>query len=171
MQSSEVISINLWQIIISLCNLLILFLILKKFLYSPVRKLLAQRQKDIDDSYKAAQAAEELAGKNKAMYEEKLKTADSDAAEIVRKAKAKAAKKSDKIVAEAKDKADDIVKQAETEAFLEKKKAEFDIQREIAEVSAALAEKIIEREIKTEDHREFINSFIKELGENNDGNK
>ncbi len=33
MQSLDVISVNLWQILISLCNLLILYLILKQFLY------------------------------------------------------------------------------------------------------------------------------------------
>ena len=42
MQNLDVISINLWQVLISLCNLLLLFLILKKFLYQPVRKLLDQ---------------------------------------------------------------------------------------------------------------------------------
>ena len=33
MQTLEIISVNLWQILISLANLLIIFLILKKFLY------------------------------------------------------------------------------------------------------------------------------------------
>ena len=40
MQSLDVISINLWQMLISLCNLVILYAILKKFLYKPVRKAL-----------------------------------------------------------------------------------------------------------------------------------
>ena len=35
MQSLEVISVNLWQILISLLNLLILFLLFKKFLFKP----------------------------------------------------------------------------------------------------------------------------------------
>ena len=42
MPSLDVISINLWQILISLCNLLILFLILKKFLYKPVRRVMQE---------------------------------------------------------------------------------------------------------------------------------
>ena len=44
MQNLEVISINFWQMLVSLANLLILFLILKKFLYAPVLKALDQRR-------------------------------------------------------------------------------------------------------------------------------
>ena len=40
MQSLEVISVNIWHILISLCNLLILFLIVKRFLFKPVKKAL-----------------------------------------------------------------------------------------------------------------------------------
>ena len=45
-QTLDVISVNLWQIIISLCNLLIMFWILKKFLFRPVQNIIAQRQKE-----------------------------------------------------------------------------------------------------------------------------
>ena len=44
MPTLDVISVNIWSILISLCNLLILFFIIKKFLYKPVRKMLAERQ-------------------------------------------------------------------------------------------------------------------------------
>ena len=57
MQTLEVISVNIWQIIISLANLVILTLILKKFLYSPVRKMLAQRRAVIDTQYADADTA------------------------------------------------------------------------------------------------------------------
>ena len=48
MQTLEVISVNVWQIIISLCNLLILFLIIKKFLFQPVQKMLDKRKASLD---------------------------------------------------------------------------------------------------------------------------
>ena len=37
MQNLDVISVNIWAIIASLCNLLILTLIVKKFLFKPVK--------------------------------------------------------------------------------------------------------------------------------------
>ena len=57
MQTLEIISVNLWQILISLANLTILFLLVKKFLYKPVKKVLAQRQSEIDSHYDAAKQA------------------------------------------------------------------------------------------------------------------
>ncbi len=168
MQSSEVISINIWQIIISLLNLLILFLIFKKLLFAPVKKVLADRQKLIDDKFDDAEKARQSADEAKKNYEAKLSAADDEAQSIIKTAKAKAQKKSDKIVGSAKEKADDIIRQAKTDAELEKKKAQGDVRHEITEVSALLAEKLLEREINTADHRNYIDSFIDKIGENND---
>ena len=38
MNDLDIISINIWQIVISLLNLVLLFLILKKFLFKPVKE-------------------------------------------------------------------------------------------------------------------------------------
>ena len=57
MQSLDIISVNLWQILISLANLTILFLLLKKFLYKPVTKMLVARRAEIDSQYSDAQNA------------------------------------------------------------------------------------------------------------------
>ncbi len=168
MQSSDIVSVNLWQIIISLLNLLILFMILKKFLYKPVKKVLAERQAIVDNSLKNAKKAEKDAKKAKKTYEEKLAAAQTEANEILKEANKKAEKRSDKIVANAKKKADDIVRQAQNDAKLEKQKAQSEIRHEITEVSALLTEKLLEREINTDDHRGYINSFIEKIGEEND---
>lgn len=168
MQSSEVISINIWQIIISICNLLILFILLKKFLYKPVQNMLKQRQDIIDKSIESAKQADKEAQSSKKLYEEKLRGADDEAAEIISEAKNKAQRKSDKIVASAKDKADDIVNRAKADAELEVKKAQSQIKHEITEVSTLLSEKILEREINSDDHKKLIDSFIENLGENDD---
>ena len=44
LQTLDVISVNIWQILISLANLLLIFLILKKLLWKPVKKVMQQRQ-------------------------------------------------------------------------------------------------------------------------------
>ena len=56
-QSLDVISVNLWQILISLANLFLLFLILKRFLFKPVKNVLDKRQSELDESYAAAKEA------------------------------------------------------------------------------------------------------------------
>lgn len=168
MQTLDVISVNLWQIIIALLNLLILFLIIKFFLFKPVKKVLAKRQQTIDEQYELAQDAELKAQENKALWEERLNNAQSEADDMISKASETASKKSDKIIEEAKEKADYILRQAELNADLERKKAEDDIKREIVDVSTVLTEKLLGREINENDHHSLIDSFIGKIGDNYD---
>ena len=164
-QNLDIISVNLWQIIISLINLLLIFLILKKFLYKPVQNVMSKRQEEIDAHYKTAEDAEKGALEAKEKYETKLSSADSEAEAILKEAALRADRRGERIVEEAREKAGVIVRQAQAEAALERKKATEGIKREIVDVSACLSEKILEREIKTEDHRKLIDSFISEIGE------
>jgi F-type H+-transporting ATPase subunit b len=55
MQDLDIISVNIWHIVISLANLVILFLILKKLLFKPVKKIVDKRQKEIESEYKKAE--------------------------------------------------------------------------------------------------------------------
>lgn len=168
MQTLDIISVNLWQILISLCNLLILFLIIKKFLFGPVKKAMAKRQQEIDSKLDEAESAKQIALSGKTKWEEKLRSASAEAEDIIKKASFDADKRGEKIVSEARDRADDIVRRAKEEAELEMKKAEAGIKKEIVDVSAALAEKLIGREINEQDHHELIDSFIKDIGEQDD---
>ena len=171
MQNLDVISINLWQILISLCNLLILFLILKKFLYKPVKRVMAERQSALNEQYAAADVAQQNAERNKQAWTQKIQNAQKEADQLLKKATDTADYQGKQIVSEAKDKADEIIHQAQAQARLEQKKAEASIKKEIVDVSAALTEKMLGREISTEDHRAIIDSFINEMEEDNDGNE
>ena len=143
MQTLEIISVNLWQILISLANLLLIFLILKKFLFAPVQKMLQKRQAQVDEQYAAAEAAEQKARQDQADWEDKLQGAQAQAEELLQRAADTAHGHSDRIMAEARQKADGIVRQAEAQADLERRRAEADIREQIVEVSTQLAEKML----------------------------
>lgn len=163
MQNLDVISVNIWQILISLINLGLLFFIIKKFLYRPVKNVLAARQAELEKHYTAAEQAEASANENRIKWEETMSGAKAKADEIMKTATENAKKRSDTIVTEAQSRANGIIRQAEEEAILERKKAADGIKREIVEVSGAISEKLLEREINTEDHRALIDSFIEKL--------
>lgn len=170
MQSMEVISVNIWQILISLCNLLLLFLILKKLLFSPVKRMLEKRQSEIDGQYSEATQSKQEADSSKALWEEKLGNAENQAQEILSSAAAKADVRAQQIVAEAEGRADDIVRQAKAAAELEKKKAEAEIKKEIIDVSAVLTEKMLGREVSDDDHKKLFASFLEDIGGSDDSN-
>lgn len=168
MQSLEIISVNIWQILISLCNLLLIFLILRKFLYRPVKRMLADRQAKLDAQYSAAADAEREAKEKKQQWDDRMASAENEADAIIRDAAESAEQRGRAIIEESRALSERILQQAEADAELERKKARATIKQEIVEVSAALSEKMLGREINTEDHRELIDSFIAEIGEDND---
>lgn len=168
MQSLEVISVNFWQIVISLINLTLLFLLVKKFLFAPVEKMLNKRQEDIDARYMDADEAKRRASEDEAKWSDKLKKADIEADEIIQSASDSAKINADKIISDAREKADGIVRQAEEKVRLEMIGARESIKKEIVDVSSELASKLIMREINKDDHKELINDFIDKVGESDD---
>ena len=164
-QTLDVISVNIWQILISLANLLLIFIILKKLLWKPVQNVMKQRQDMVDKQFADAAEAEAKADANKAAWAEKLATADDEAQSRIAAADETARHHGERVVAEAKEKAQGIIRQAEAEAELERQKATASIRDEIADVSTELAQKMLEREINAEDHRAMIASFLDEVGD------
>ena len=167
MQNLDVISVNFWQVVVSLCNLLILTWIVKRFLFKLVKKVVDSRRAAIEQDYAQAKAAREEAEESRRNYAAAMAAADQDANQRIAEATRIAEHRSNEIVADAREKANEIRRQAEADAILEKKKAEDDIKREIADVSAQLTGKLLEREINAEDHRSLIDSFLQEINDDN----
>ena len=171
MQNLDIISVNLWQILISLANLTILFLLIKKFLYKPVLKMLDARRNEIDKDYSDAAAAKQSAEESQAELTNRLANAKAEADNIVKVAADTAKIRGDKIVEEARTTADGIIRQAEIDAELERKRVNENIKAQIIDVSTALAEKMIEREINADDHKALIDEFINNIGEDDDSDR
>ncbi len=170
MQTLDIISVNIWQMAVSLGNLVLLFLIVKKFLYKPVKNMLKTRQSTIDGNLASAEEAKANALADQKLYNDKLKDAKIQADGIIKDAVDTANEREKEIISQAKEKADGIVRQAQIDAELERKKAEESIKKEIVEVSSMLTEKLLEREVTKEDHKNFIDSFIESIGDEDDAN-
>ena len=88
--------------------------------------------------------------------------------QMIAEASRMAEHRGNEIISEAREKAAELRRQAETDAILERKKAEDDMKREIADVSAQLTGKLLQREINEEDHRALIDSFLQEIATDDD---
>lgn len=165
MQSLEIISINLWVMLISLANLAIIYWLFKRFLFKPVKAVIAKRKAAIEAEYRDAEEAYQSAARDRDQYAQKLAGAQTEADGLIQAATLAANRRGERIVDEAVERADGIIRQAQAEAELEKKKAQDGIRREIADVSTALTEKLLGREVNESDHREMISAFLEEIGE------
>ncbi len=163
MQSLSIISVNIWQILISFANLALLTWIVKRFLFKPVKKVLDARRETIDSAYARADAAEAEAEEHRKNYAAAMAAARQTTDQMISEAAREAERRGSEIENEARDRAQEIRRQAEEDAQLERKKAEEDMKREIAEISSELTGKLLQREIRPEDHRELIDSFLRDL--------
>ena len=165
MQSLEIISVNIWSILVSLANLLIMFLILKRFLFKPVQKMMAARKQQVDQIYQDAKENRDSAINMKQEYEARLATAREEADGLVRNAVQTAQPKGDAIVAEANSQASHLKQKAEQEIAQEKKQMLQDVRGEISDIAVSIASKVVEREVKKQDYDGFVDEFIKNVGE------
>ena len=165
MQSLEIISVNIWSILVSLANLLIMFLILKRFLFKPVQKMMAARKQQVDQIYQDAKENRGSAIHMKQEYEARLATAREEADGLVRNAVQTAQRKGDAIVAEANSQASHLKQKAEQEIAQEKKQMLQDVRGEISDIAVSIASKVVEREVKKQDYDGFVDEFIKNVGE------
>ena len=154
------VSIGWWEILVTMCNTLITFAIIKKFLFKPVRKMLAQREEEVKTIYSAAEQAQTEAEQKRTEYTERLSKAKEEAAEIVGSATRRATVRSEEILKESSQQAAAMMKKAETTI----KKAMNELKDEVASLSVMIASKVVERDVKEADHERFIEDFIDKVG-------
>ena len=159
------VGVNVWTMIFAWCNLLILYLFLKKLLFVPMKKMIDSRQKEIDDMYTNAHKAEEQAESMKASYEEKMSKANEESEEILKTALRRAQLKEEEIIRDAQTEASRIYERAEEQIALEKKRALSEVKDEVSGMAVEIAGAIIGREVSNEEHSDFIDSFIDNIGD------
>ena len=132
-----------WNILFTVINLLIFFLIIKFFLLKPVKKVMDEREKMIKDDFDSAAKTKEEAEQLKAEYEEDLKSAKDKAVEITTEAKKTAELQKNSIIDSANEQAKKIVDKAQKDASLEYDKTMAQLESEIASLALVAAEKVV----------------------------
>ena len=160
------VGVNVWTMLFAWCNLLIIYLFLKKFLFVRVKNMIDSRQKEVDDMYAGAEEAEANAKAMQAEYEERLAKAETESEEILRTAQRRAMLKEEEILKEAAVEATRIRDRASEEIAMEKKRMLGEIKDEVSGMAIDIAAAVIGREVSQSEHEEFIDSFIDELGQN-----
>lgn len=161
----EFISITPWTIIFQICNLLILFMLFKKFLFQRVMAVLDARQQEIDGIYDAAGKDRDDAAQMKEEYTRRMSSAREEADRLVKNAVETAGRRGEAIVQEARDEATHLKQKAESDIEQERRKAYSELVGEISGMAVDIAGKMVEREINEADHRELVEEFIRNAGD------
>ena len=165
MGPGEFLNINFFTALFTLVNTIALFLVLKHFLFQPVMKMIEDRQKEIDDMYASADAAQKEAQALEAEYQQKLSVAAETSERMVREAVARGQRREEDIIRQASAEAAAIMDKVSADIAMEKQKAINDAKDEISVLAIAIAEKVVGRELSDADQSRLVDSFIDGLGE------
>lgn len=164
MGPGEFLNINFFTALFTLANTVALFLVLKKFLFKPVMKMIADRQQEINDMYAQAGQDKAQAAALRMEYEDKLSAAVETGERLVREAVARGQSRQEEIIRQANAEASAILDKAAADIAQEKKKAINDAKDEISDMALAIAGKVVGRALNEEDREKLVDSFIEELG-------
>ena len=159
------ITLDGWTFVAQICNLMIQLVIFKKLLLNPVKKVIAERKAKADSQIADAQKLRTEAEAMKAEYEQNLQNARTEANQIVAAAQKTAAARSEELLGEARAQAAALKQKAEADIAQERKKAVNEVKDEIGGMAMEIASKVVEREIREQDHQDLIDEFIKNVGE------
>ena len=79
-----------FNLVLTMINLVILFLILRKFLFRPIMNIMEKREAMISDGLKNAEDSQNQALELKSQYEEKLKGAGEESSQMIERARQEA---------------------------------------------------------------------------------
>ena len=114
-------TIDFFNILFIVVDLLVLYLLLKKFLFGPVirvmderKALLEKRKALLEGQFASASETEKKAMELKKQYEASIHTAEAESARILEKAREDGEAEYRRIVSEAGEKADQMMEKAQT---------------------------------------------------------
>lgn len=145
--------------------ILVLFGILAKILFNPVRELLRKRREEIAKSYEEIKVGKSQTAKLKADYEGKIANIQEEADEMLSAAHKKSLEQQKEIIAEAKKEAERIISRAKLEVTREQEKARDELKQEIVGIASLMASKFIKSSMDEKTSDKLLQESINEIGD------
>ncbi len=152
------------DIIWTFINILVLFFLLKKFLFTPVTKMIEKRTAMIQDQLSAAKTAMNDAEKKKSDCAALLGGANAEADKIIKEAKARADRVYQTRLEQAEQDAKALLASAEKQIAKEKEQSMQKAKDEVADLVLAAAEKLTERSLDGAYDQSLLDELIREAG-------
>lgn len=154
------IKFEFWYIVETVINVLILFILLRIFLFKPINKMKADRTRTIQDNLDSAEKAKAEAEELRQQYEESISEAKEKANQIIMKAHEDAETERSAIIRKSQEEAEKIVADADKTIENERKRVLRQAQSEIADLAIEAASKIIGENVDDEKNRKLVDKFL-----------
>jgi len=153
---------NWLTMLVQLCSTLVLFLLCKKYLWAPARKILKARQTKMNEGLEKARELQVEATKNLDEAKKNLDDARNRSSEIIESARKEATNLKEELIKQAKKEASDKLARADVQIEEKKKEAKQEIHDEMVDVALMAVSKLLNDKATSADDKKAIETFIKE---------
>ncbi|MCP4713647.1 MAG: F0F1 ATP synthase subunit B [Deltaproteobacteria bacterium] len=164
MELLEPLGLDFKLVAIQLFGFLILWWMLKKFLFGRVVELIQKRGDEIKGAYEDNERVRDEVQALKADYEKKLQEAREEAAAIIQKATEQAEKAGQEIVESTRQEANQIKERGLAQIEQEKKKIVSEIRTDVINLSVEIARRLIAKSIAPDEAEKLTDDVIKQIG-------
>jgi F-type H+-transporting ATPase subunit b len=154
--------INLPLLVVFIVNFIILFVLLRLFLFKPVLKMLDERTKRTKDAMELAEVTKKEFEQAKVEVQKQIEKGRQEAQAIIAQAMQVGERLKEESRQEATKQAQVIVDRTRAELGAERDKIVGDLRREFVDISIAAAEKVIKETLDKEKHRKLIEETLRE---------
>ena len=148
------------SLVIQAINFGLLLFILIKLLYKPLLAKMNERTEAIRSSLEEAKAARAEAERERAEHAAKLQASLAEAQSIRATALKDAAEEQRRLVDAARAEAARLVEAARSEMAQDVRRARQELRQELADLATSVAERLIRKSLRDEDHRRIVDDAI-----------
>jgi len=153
--------------LIQVVNFLILIALLSRFLFTPLKKFLAERAEGIEKALAEARLARESAAKAQEEYRAQILAAQRESAALREQAQREVEAERQRLLKASRDEAQRVLDEAKAAIEMETKRARAALREEVVTLSLAAAERLLGRAMTTEDQKRLAEQYVRELGSKN----
>ena len=162
MEGLEGLGINLPTLIAQIVNFVILFGLLYLVAYKPVMRMLDERSGKVKESMEQTEYIKEQAAHAEEEFKRQIEAAGKEGQEVIARAVRTGEEVRQQAQQEARQDAEVLVTRARTEIQRERDDAVDELRKEFADLTILTAEKVIDRSLDKEAHRQLIEKTLEE---------
>lgn len=156
-------TIDIRLIIVQAIGFLVLFWILKKYLFGRIMDLIKARENEIRNIYSGAEQDKDEASKLKSQYETRILEVEAEVDKKMKEAVLEAKKIGENIIKNTKEEAEKIKEKANQGIEQEKKNVLAEIRKEVVNLSMIATEKLINESVDKSVAEKLVNSAIQDI--------
>ena len=159
------------NLVFTIINLLVLYLLMKKFLFGPIIKVMDVRKAMIDQQFAGAKEQEDQAKALKEQYEGALKSTREESFQIMEQARKEAKAQADKTVEDTQAKVSAMLVKAQEDINTERENAMRQMKDDVASLAMEAAGKIIGKNSGADQDLSLYDQFIEKAGDPDDSDR